>query len=602
MRQFKSKGSIDMRSAQFLTSLLISSALPMSALAQNTATPTILEEMIVARDGVALETFIYLPKGDGPFPTLVMRTIYGLPISPIGGHGFTTLQPGPAEPEGDEGEDDDASRAENIQKGWPAITNSGYALVIQNTRGRFGSEGLDRSWRDDGTDGYDLIEWIDAQSWSNGKIGLFGDSATGISALMAAAEQPPALDAVFVQNAPADPFGTDLFPIDGAPKIETLLVQGASITFDTSDSHREFMGLTDETTGPILGAAGQYLGALFEGLEDPTASNVWMALPLAEDSPFGQLMPFWATLTDAETLANYRDDVNVLGQVTVPTSVVTMWQDVFNESAMDFFLDLQARDVPRELLVLNGTHYDIDDPLNWPAPRMIPWFDRWLKGAEGDATPIVRYAVQETDDYRTTDIWPPADVETATLHLAPDGVLANGATTGNQSFQYDPSRPATTLGGRNLLAAAGSTNHAAFLERSDVISFSSAPYTDGLTLAGPITGSFRVATDVPSTDISVRILDHAPNGRAMLISQDLVRVQAEPGRTFEVPFDMGNIAHRLEAGHKITIAVNGSDFPAADRNLNTGTSGFESERTQVANTVISFGETEGSFVTITVAQ
>lgn len=558
--------------------------------------------MLAARDGTRLETFVFLPEGDGPFPTLITQTIYGLPISPIGGHGLQTLVPTSADLAGDAEDDDedDATDAEAIAQGWPAITSAGYALVIQNTRGRFGSEGLDRSWRDDGTDGYDLVEWVNAQGWSNGRIGVFGDSATGLSALMTAAEQPPSLDAVFVQNAPGDIFGTDLFPRDGSPKIETLLVQGASIAFDTSDSHRALMGLSDGTAGSLLEAASGYLEALLRGLEDPTASEAWMALPLADDAPFGRLMPFWDTLTDAAELEDYRQDVNLLGEIGVPTSVVTMWQDVFHESAMDLFLDLQERGIPRELLVLNGSHYEIDNPGNWPEPRMIGWFDSWLKDAAPDPGPIINYAVQGQDAYRSADLWPPVDAEEVTLFLAPAAGLTQTPQRGAAEFTYDPASPATTLGGRNLVAAAGSTDHAGFLMRDDVVTFRSEVFADGLALAGPITATLAVTTDVVSTDISLRLLDLAPSGAAMLISQDLVRFDAVPGRERDVAFDLGDIAHRLAPGHRLAVSVNGSDFPAADRNLNTGQSGFESDRMVTATTSISLGGDTVSSVTMSV--
>ena len=589
-----------MRRTTLITALMISSAMPAATLADTGGMPNVQQLMLEARDGTPLETFIYLPEGDGPFPTLVTQTIYGLPISPIGGHGLETLVPTPADLAGEEqDDDDDASAEEAIAQGWPAITRNGYALVIQNTRGRFGSGGLDRSWRDDGRDGYDLVEWINTQSWSNGQIGVFGDSATGLSALMTAAEKPPALDAVFVQNAPADVFGTDLFPRDGAPRVETLLVQGASIAFDTSDSHRTMMGLTDETVGPILGAAGDYLGALFSGLDAPTDSDAWMALPLADAAPFAQIMPFWDTLTDETVLEAYREDTNVLGDIDVPTSVVTMWQDVFHESTMDLYLDLQARDIPRELLVLNGMHYEIDNPGNWPKPRMIGWFDQWLKGSTATPGPVIDYAVQYADDYATADVWPPAQAQEVTLFLGPDGSLADQAQTGAAQFLYDPANPANTLGGRTLLAAAGSTDHADFLTRDDVVQFRSDALAEGLTLAGPITGALTVTTDVVSTDVSVRLLDLAPDGAAMLISQDLVRFDAVPGEARRVDFDMGDIAHQLGAGHRLVVSVNGSDFPAADRNLNTGQSSFESDRINVATTTVSFGDGPGSFIRFT---
>ena len=147
----------------------ISLALPLTV-AMSAAVADPMEVRVEMRDGTELSTLIYLPEGEGPFPTLVARTIYGPPIIPIGGELYdSSMTLADYQPTEDDDDDDEAA----IAAGWPLITENGYALVIQNTRGRNGSDGVDRSWRDDGEDGYDLIEWVNIQDWSNGRIGLF---------------------------------------------------------------------------------------------------------------------------------------------------------------------------------------------------------------------------------------------------------------------------------------------------------------------------------------------------------------------------------------------------------------------------------------------
>jgi predicted acyl esterase len=100
-----------------------------------------------------------------------------------------------------------------------------------------GAGGVDRGRLDDRSDGYDLVEWVAAQPWSNGRIGIFGDSGVGMTAALAAAARPPSLDAVFLQAVPADPFDIDMAPEGGGLKVETLLLQGASLAFDVSPAH-----------------------------------------------------------------------------------------------------------------------------------------------------------------------------------------------------------------------------------------------------------------------------------------------------------------------------------------------------------------------------
>ena len=220
-----------------------------------------------------------------------------------------------------------------------------------------GSGGVDRGWLDDRSDGYDLVEWV---------------------AALAAAAQPPSLDAVFLQAAPADPFAIDMASEGGGLKVETLLLQGASLAFDVSPAHAETRGIAPAEVPDFVAAIGGYFGALAEGIEDPLSLDIRMAAPIAQSAELARLMPFWSLLTDAGALATYRAELDVRGDIAVPTSIVSLWQDSFVRSAVALHEYLVKRGVPTELLVLNGSHYEIDDPRIYAEPRMLSWFDRWL--------------------------------------------------------------------------------------------------------------------------------------------------------------------------------------------------------------------------------
>lgn len=537
------------------------------------------------RDGTALDTYIYLPAGDGPFPTLVNRTLYGLPISPIGGY------------DGPDVDEDELTDAEAIALGWPLINERGYALVIQVTRGRFESEGVDRSWLDDGSDGYDLIEWIDEQPWSDGRIGLFGDSAVGISALQAAAARPPALDAVYVQAAPGNPFGRDFMPENGASKAESLMVQGLAIAFDTSADHQAEMGLTEDRVGEIFGQSADYLGALFAGLDAPTSSPEWMALPLGANQSVGELMPFWQSLFDPAVADRYRTELDVTGRIDVPTYVVTLWQDVFVDSSIALFEDLQSRGVPSRMRVFNGSHYDIDEPALWDAPVMLEWFDYWLLGKANEAYtgPGVDYLLQGgTGDWQSSGVWPPEATSDLTLHLTDSDTLSTAAPDAvaeSRSFVYDPGDPAPTDGGRHLLAPSGSLELSPTLDRNDVLRFTSEPLAQALTMAGNVTTDLYVATTGIDTDVVVKLIDRHPDGRAFFVVEDLVRLSRRNGRDVQefvapgsvvgVHLAPADIAHYFAAGHRIELAITSASFPAWDRNLNNGLSSFHGDHYDV---------------------
>lgn len=552
-------------------------------------------EMVPMRDDTKLATYIYLPEGEGPFPTLVVRTIYGAPIGAIGGY--------PAI-EGLDDDNEDMSQEEAAAFGWPLITDNGYALVVQVTRGRFNSEGVDRSWLDDANDGYDLIEWVNEQSWSDGRIGIYGDSALGVTALLAASVQPPSLDAVYVQATSGDPMGVDFIPEDSGLKLESLMVQGTSIAFDTNEYHWAAQGLTGGEIGPIFEETGAYLGGLFEGLSDPVNSDEWMALPIAQNDSMSRLMPFWDGVFTPEGQAIYRPKLNTVGTIDIPVYVVTLWQDVFIDSSMDLFIDLQNREIPSRLMVLNGTHYEIDDPNTWNRSVMLDWFDYWLKDINNGImdTPIVEYDIQGTDQIVTANEWPITSVTDTTFYLASDGNLvedvASLASVGERTFVYDPANPVPTLGGHHLLAPAGTLDQQEFLLREDVLVYTSDVLTEDTLVAGTVSATVWVTSDAVDTDFSIRLLEGHPDGVSTVILDDLIRLRyrngrdnvqlIEPGELIELTFDLGHTAHLFEAGNQIQISVTSSDFPAWDRNLNTGISSLVSDDYVTAtNTVFS---------------
>lgn len=566
----------------------------------------VFETDVLMRDGVSLKTFVYLPQGDGPFPTLVTRTIYGLPITPLGGEPFDNRQTlADLAPRVDDDDDDDLEPAAALARGWPLITQSGYALVIQNTRGRHGSEGVDRAWLDDGADGYDLIEWVADQPWSNGRIGMFGDSALGMSAALAAAARPPALDALFLQAAPADPFGIDMAPVGGGVKIETLLLQGASLAADVSPEHVAARGVTPAEVPGFAEAIGGLVGALAQGIEDPLASDAWMAAPLGQSAELSRLMPFWAIFTDPGAMATYREALDVRGDIGVPTSIVTLWQDVFARSAIALHADLSARGVPTELLVVSGSHYDIDDPSIFPAPRMMSWFDHWLRDAPAPARAKVELAVQGTTDrFIGADAMTDLVAPPVMLQLTADGRLeAPGSAPAQEVvLASDPDAPVPTLGGRNLLAAAGSTDHSDLIGRADTALFRLAPAEAEMLIAGPVSVRLTVRTETPSFDIGARLLDMAPDGSASLVLSHLARVaEASAGET-EVVIDLGQIVHRIAPGHEIALLLAGSDFPAWDRNPQTGGNLFTSAKTRDAVLRILTGGERASVLSISWAE
>src|SRR4051794_36729428 len=149
------------------------------------------QAMVPMHDGISLNTFVFLPAQGGPsFPVLLHRTPYGIAAADARDKFDCSRAwlPNPAEP-----------MRGSILRGWKAIVAHGYAAVYQDCRGRHGSEGEDRVYADDAADGHDTLDWIAAQPWCNGRIGMSGSSAGATTTFAAASTPPPALRAFFSQ-------------------------------------------------------------------------------------------------------------------------------------------------------------------------------------------------------------------------------------------------------------------------------------------------------------------------------------------------------------------------------------------------------------------
>jgi putative CocE/NonD family hydrolase len=195
-----------------------------------------------------------------------------------------------------------------------------------------------------------------------------------------------------------------------------------------------------------------------------------------------------------------------------------------------------------------------------------------------------------------------ADVAVApvVVHLTAEGGLNRPATAtaAEVAFLSDPASPVPTLGGRNLLARAGTSNHADLLERADTAVFRMAPVAAETLIAGPVTAELTVRSDAPSFDVSVRLIDLAPDGTASLVLSQLARVSAPAAGEARVAVGLGHIVHRLEAGHRIALLVAGSDFPAWDRNPQTGGDIFTSSAVRPATLRIVTGGGKASTLAI----
>jgi putative CocE/NonD family hydrolase len=146
-----------------------------------------IQAMVPMRDGVRLNTFVFLPEAGGDqCPVILQRTPYGISSPGSGTLRDCTRGWLPSA---------DAPMRGSILRGWQQITNHGYAAVYQDTRGRYGSEGQDRVYADDAEDGFATLNWIAEQDWTNHRVGVSGSSAGSTTALAAASQRHPSVKA-----------------------------------------------------------------------------------------------------------------------------------------------------------------------------------------------------------------------------------------------------------------------------------------------------------------------------------------------------------------------------------------------------------------------
>ena len=509
-------------------------------------------QRVAMRDGVELATYVYLPAGTGPFPTLVLRTPYGLPLTPIGGY-----------------QDDDALEETGLpdeEVGWPLVTDAGFALVVQETRGTGASGGANALLTTEGPDGYDTIEWVADQSWSNGRIGIMGDSAAGVAAALAAAEQPPSLDALYTQNA-SHSLIDDLTSPGGAVRIESIVAFTGGQMLELGDEHYDASGVDEAAfEGPIERLGGD-LETLVGGIDDPVGAG-WAQLDRTALPDVAPLIPAFEQYLTADP--GVRDRMDTIGDIEVPVLAVSMWHDVFARSSFEAALDAQERGADFRLLAMPGSHYEIDDPENWPVTPMLDFFRETLMDGERTLDRFTWQAIGSTE-LESSSVWPPTGSDSEAFRLG-DGTIAATAGSGSVSFISDPTDPIATNAGMSLVALSGPGENPSLATtgRTDVVWFDSEPLTDPLRLRGPLELVVDVTADAPSIDVSARLLAVDADGSSRLIRSAHVRSAAPVGSNRQLTIPFGDIAHDIGVGSVLRLELAGSDLPAWSLNPQTG--------------------------------
>jgi putative CocE/NonD family hydrolase len=526
---------------------------------------------IPMRDGVLLRANILRPS-DGRFPTLVYRTPYGRRDAL---KDYTTFR---------------------------RAVERGYAVVVQDVRGRYGSDGEFRPYENEGRDGYDTIEWAARQPWSNGRVGTFGLSYPGAVQWLAAVENPPHLEAMV----PAMTFSTpqNFFYSGGTWDMSWLPWIWTSIAADARVKHKLPGAAANQSVPRWSAVKGKMLGTLpldrVEELRDIAPYYYdWLHHP--PDDPFWNFAElrhkYGRTRAAVLNLSGWNDDnYGPEGAITNYLGVVQSRLGKPSRAALLLGpwvhgVDATARTKFGERDFGRAAAIDYDEVV-------LGWMDRYLRDDRRvGAMDAVRYFVMGENQWKTADTWPPRGHDSVYYLASTADGPRHGALTSTPPSQ---SAPSTFLSNPddpviNPFESAGVHDYQALAQRRDVLTFDSAPLARDTDVTGPIRARVYVSCDCRDTDLWVRLLDLAPNGAAhnlMSPGVDVVRASYRdldkgrqlltPGRVYELRLDNLVTSNVFLSGHRLRIQISATFFPNFSRNLHTGDLETVSARSQQA--------------------
>jgi len=591
--------------------------------------------MVPMRDGVRLATDIVRPEYAGdraaePLPVIIERTPYDK-------RGISRSEMSKANPQ-------PVSRVEIAKY----FARHGFAVVMQDCRGRYASEGEFRKYLREAEDGYDTLAWLLQQPWCDGKVGTMGLSYGAHTQVALACLEPPGLACMFMDSGGFASAYHGGIRRGGAFELKqaTWAYRHALRSPKTRANPERAAGLRERGIrdwfhdmpwrpgrSPVS-AAPEYEDYLFEQWRAGTFSDYWRQLGLYAEGSYDR----------------FPD---------VPTAIVGSWYDPYVLTCLTNFEALSKRHhSPTQLLMGPWTHGDRSVPYAGdvdfgPASTLdgniatnyrelrLAWFRRWLKGAEDEAEqPPVRYfqmgggsgkqnkagRLEHGGRWVQAPGWPPPGVRDSILYLGADGSLAADAPNepGVLTYQYDPEDPVPTIGGAltsgdpvmqggafdqretdRFFKYRGRASGEPLAKRDDVLVFQTQPLDEALVVSGAVVAELFVSTDCPDTDFTAKLVDvyppgaDYPDGFAMNIVDGIFRlryregweqeVMAEAGAVYKIEIRPFAVSNLFQAGHRLRLEISSSNYPQFDLNPNSGAPEGCADAFRVATNKLHFG-------------
>lgn len=532
------------------------------------------------RDGVALATDIYRPDTEQALPVLVQRLPYNKELPAL------------------------LSFALDVQR----AARSGYAVVVQDTRGRFASEGEFNPFMDEAEDGADTVQWAAEQAWSNGQVGMVGGSYFGATQWLAATQAPEALKTIA-------PFVT------AADYHEGWAYQGGAFELG--------FNLNWTLTSLGLGELQRRMGAGRATMQDMFAlinavdnnADLYQRIPLNDMPALEGIAKYyfdWLAHPDYDDYWRKIAPKEYYEQITAPALNMGGWYDLFlggtiaNYTGMKEHGGSEAARKHQRLIIGPWSHGVVTGAFPWRQYGLMSgtdvldltgiqlrWFDYWLKGEDNgvDKDKPVRLFIMGANTWREEDNWPLPDTQFTNYYLrsnghantlAGDGLLSTEAPGDEPQdvYLYDPRNPVPTVGGQTFLpglgvaANAGPRDQRPVEARHDVLCYTTPPLEKRVEVTGPVSLVLFASSSALDTDFTGKLVDVHPDGRAEILTEGILRARyrdsfsepspLQPGQVYEFHLDLWATANLFDVGHRIRLEISSSNFPRFDRNTNTG--------------------------------
>ncbi|MEA5452851.1 CocE/NonD family hydrolase [Leptolyngbya sp. CCNP1308] len=506
-------------------------------------------------EAIHLDADVYYPIGEGPFPVLLMRQPYGRAI---------------------------ASTVVYAHPTWYA--SHGYIVVIQDVRGRGTSGGEFDLFRHEADDGYATVQWAANLPQSSGAVGMYGFSYQGMTQLYAAENQPPALRAI----APAM-VGYDLYADwayeNGALPLQIGLGWALQLAAETARLKQDavaYQALHQAAHNLPLGEAIPPRPQVLKTYAPDSFFHQWLDHPQPDD--------YWQAL---------QPD---LAGVNLPMLHIGGWYDPYLRGDLRLYQQMVSQGgAPQELWIGPWGHLpwsrrvgaaDFGPEADSPIDRLqIRWFDRFLKDfpAETEAKSPIQLFVMGENRWQGRDRWPTHPSQPLYLSSSglagmrgDDGVLSphlfqlqeQPASPTEDVIVHDPWRPVPSLGGHCGLPS-GPFDRGAIDSRTDVLTYTTKPLSEGMTLVGTAIATLYCQADAPSFDLSVVLSEAHSDGRVINLTQGHCRVDkfdVANSRPQVVTVPLQPTACTLAPGHRLRLSVAAACFPAYTVNSGTGAS------------------------------